>query len=64
MSPSYCNGNKIVEDLQKDTLESKEIIDVSVKFGYREGVWEFYDQNGNIERKCYKDCEEQKNQKK
>jgi len=54
------NQDKIIEEMEKDTLENNEVVEYTIKLACRVGTWEFYDEQGNVKTKTYKDCKEQK----
>jgi len=50
--------DKFIEEIEKDTIENNEVVEVTIKSGCRIGTWEFYDEQGNVTKKTYKDCKE------
>jgi antitoxin component YwqK of YwqJK toxin-antitoxin module len=50
--------DKFIEETEKETSENNEVVEVTYKRGCRIGTWEFYDEQGNVTKKTYKDCKE------
>ncbi|WP_317897781.1 toxin-antitoxin system YwqK family antitoxin [Aurantibacillus circumpalustris] len=50
--------DKFTEEIVKDTLENNEVVKTTIKLACRVGTWEFYDQQGNLTKKTYKNCKE------